>query len=1523
MKRILTLILILALALSVMASCSKIPGLDKIKLPWDKNDTTNEGTGDNTGDNNTGDNTGDNNTGDNTPVVDEDLKAAYDFIKMSYKDKKETNASFEIMKSAPIGDKEFPITWTVDNTQIKITESENGDYYVVNIPERQVGDPAFTYTLSFSIENAAGEKREGSFTITVPECRVNTFAQYAAAADGTALTVEGIITGFNSKADGDKDNSIYMQDLNNEGGYYIYALEKDPTETLAIGMTIQVKGEKATYSGTYEIKNATVTVLDETIKPVTPVDFTEIYTNAGALDAPELAGKQGMLVTIKGVTVGGKLESKGYYYFELAGKQTYVRISSSNNCTSKANGEEDALIAAHAAHYYDKADVTGLITVYNGLMYLSPVSADCFTNFTVLEKDDNFKVDVAYNNTKVSTIIQQNGSVTLPVVGEQFDGAVSIAWALVSGDAVLDGNTITYTVAADGAAKTVVLKATFTLNDVTKEKEYTVTVKGIDTITLEQVDNITANMAGSTYTEEVFYIVGTIDSIVEGGEAYGNMYIVADGYTLYIYGLYDANGKKYGDIEGDKPKVGDTIKVLSTVGKYGNDSQLKNATIVEWNHNYDDGKVVPPNCQAQGYTEYTCKCGYIHKDNFTAQGNCYYGDDDVCDACGVKNHEHALVAGTVVAPTCIAEGYTVYTCLDADCAYTENKDATGKVDHVDADGDEVCDTEGCDAEVIKLVTIPDAIAAADGTKVVVKGTVCTVNGAWNSQYGNMNVTITDADGNTLYIYRVKTQVALGDIITVTGEMGTYDGRQVINGTAVIDGHDSSYDYTEMTIAEALEAADGTNVIISGIVVEIGTAYSADYNNISVYITDGVNTIYLYRLSGNVEVNDIITVKGSMATYKGRQVTGGTFVKDGVHTCEFSDATCTEDAKCAGCGATGDKATGHDYEENTWFHPELVPATCVAPGVAVFECINCDYYYTEASAIDLEGGHNFFDDACIREDLVQVNCLTQTNGIIKITCCNEGCNATYEVEIDYNDYHNWEVETEIYATCTEDGAYKAVCTICEAVDEYSIPAGGHYNWLPCGETGECVECGEVFTKDHDGQAPTCTEPGYCYSCWSEYGEPTGHNYEAGVCTNCGELDPASHTCEFVAGEVVEPTCTEGGYTVYSCVCGKSENRDETNPLNHVGTETTTTTKPSTCTVLGATVVTCECGAEISSTPLTELLPHVDENGDFKCDYNCNTVIEPADGTVLTIAQAQALGALYVNETGGKYTTGWYYVTGTITEFTGNSWQTYGGCIITDGTDSFAIYGLRDSEGKILYGNLEIKPYVGDTITVYGQIGAYKSSIQIEKGSVKELVVGHEHDNDGPDCYDAAKCKLCGLISGVALGHSFGDDGVCTACGHNPNSGEPAWTLVTDVSTLKAGDQIVIAAKDYAMALGETQNGNNRASAAITKTGNTITIDDTVEIITLGGAEGAWTFSTDDGYLYAASTSKNYLKSQATVSDNGKWTIAVSADGVATIKSVGNTVKGWMRFNSTNSPQLFSCYGSGQADICIYVLTTPEA
>lgn len=157
-------------------------------------------------------------------------------------------------------------------------------------------------------------------------------------------------------------------------------------------------------------------------------------------------------------------------------------------------------------------------------------------------------------------------------------------------------------------------------------------------------------------------------------------------------------------------------------------------------------------------------------------------------------------------------------------------------------------------------------------------------------------------------------------------------------------------------------------------------------------------------------------------------------------------------------------------------------------------------------------------------------------------------------------------------------------------------------------------------------------------------------------------------------------------------------------------------------------------------------------------------------------------------------------------------------------------------------------------------------------------------------------------------------------------DETYTKVTNVSDLAAGNSIVIVASNYNYALSTTQNNNNRGSTAITKSGDNVIISADTQIITLveGKTSGSFAFNVGTaGYLYAASTSSNHLKTKTTLDNNGSWNITIS-NGVATVKSVGNTSKGWMRFNNGNNPKIFSCYASGQTDISIYKLneSAPE-
>ena len=146
--------------------------------------------------------------------------------------------------------------------------------------------------------------------------------------------------------------------------------------------------------------------------------------------------------------------------------------------------------------------------------------------------------------------------------------------------------------------------------------------------------------------------------------------------------------------------------------------------------------------------------------------------------------------------------------------------------------------------------------------------------------------------------------------------------------------------------------------------------------------------------------------------------------------------------------------------------------------------------------------------------------------------------------------------------------------------------------------------------------------------------------------------------------------------------------------------------------------------------------------------------------------------------------------------------------------------------------------------------------------------------------------------------------------------PGWNLVTNASELAVGDKIIIAASAYNFAISTTQNNNNRGQAAIIKSNDKSTLSSDVQIITLaeGKKANTWALGTDAGYLYAASSSDNYLRSEKTLSENSSWTIAIE-EGIATIVAQGSNSRNHMQYNPSSF--LFSCYASAsQKALAIY-------
>ena len=148
----------------------------------------------------------------------------------------------------------------------------------------------------------------------------------------------------------------------------------------------------------------------------------------------------------------------------------------------------------------------------------------------------------------------------------------------------------------------------------------------------------------------------------------------------------------------------------------------------------------------------------------------------------------------------------------------------------------------------------------------------------------------------------------------------------------------------------------------------------------------------------------------------------------------------------------------------------------------------------------------------------------------------------------------------------------------------------------------------------------------------------------------------------------------------------------------------------------------------------------------------------------------------------------------------------------------------------------------------------------------------------------------------------------------------WQLVKDAA-LKAGDKVIVASADAVdgkyYALSTTQNKNNRGQADVNKIEENVTFSTDVQVLTLevGVEENTFAFNTGSGYLYAASSSANHLKTQEDLDANGSWTISIDANtGVATVKAQGGNTHNLMQYNK--SSKLFSSYDNPQQGIALY-------
>ena len=503
---------------------------------------------------------------------------------------------------------------------------------------------------------------------------------------------------------------------------------------------------------------------------------------------------------------------------------------------------------------------------------------------------------------------------------------------------------------------------------------------------------------------------------------------------------------------------------------------------------------------------------------------------------------------------------------------------------------------------------------------------------------------------------------------------------------------------------------------------------------------------------------------------------------------------------------------------------------------------------------------------------------------------------------------------------------------EYANEWSSDNENHYHECECGEEKDtaphldenkdtlCDVCGaKVAECTHDWTAATCTTAATCKLCGATGEAALGHTEEAlsavgatctstgltaGVkCSVCGTTITAQTETEKLNHSYTESMKDETNHWI-ECACG-----DKANVTAHEFEWIID--KAATEAEEGLKHEECSCGQKRNENTTIPALPHThsyiwvagtsstcETNGTidhYECSGICGKYFDAEKNEISSIEAALA-DHTYGDMIGATAST-------CVTHGTVDYYQ----CSVCNkyfDAEKNEIASIVAALADHTYGDLN--PANAPTCQAEGNIAYYQCSVE---GCGK--------------LFDESKALITSyVLAKVAHNWVANTDRVGATCATEgcDATGYAVWQLLTDASTLKAGDQIIIASAkgDYVMG---SDRGNNRTAIAITD-GNVFV--DGVAVITLGtGTEDStlFTFIVEGGKLYAASSNNNHLKTNNGSGENYEWEILVTS-GKTTVIAKNSTNKNILKFNSTNTPPIFSCYASGQAEIVVYVLSYAE-
>lgn len=429
-----------------------------------------------------------------------------------------------------------------------------------------------------------------------------------------------------------------------------------------------------------------------------------------------------------------------------------------------------------------------------------------------------------------------------------------VEWLTISstsGDAGMSELTFSAEAAIDGRTAEVKLIMD---TDSTKIQRINI-IQGLPIISEATVAEAKAAPDGKTLR-----ILGEVTSIVN--TEYGNWYLTDGTGDLYIYGTLDKKGGTKNFLSLNL-EVGDEVTIEGPKSSYKGDPQMVNVMVIEIKKSLikvDSVKNESLPIEGGEFTAYLTVKGEGVSVDIPEDAKSWLSISSIQSA-----GESAVVKFKATPNT------------GGDCG-TTLKFRTTK-DSKEYSTETTLSQKGA----IVNVTVAEFIAAeVDDTQYRLTGVITKIDTKYNN-----NINISDFSGET-YVYRLdldEKEYKVGDIVTVVGKRGEYNGHQLINGVL-----ESVIPVTPITIAEVLTKEDSNEVyyLVTGEIKEIT---NPTYGNL--YLKDGDSEILLYGCypgygatgdfrknllaDKGIKVGDQLTVIATKTTFKEAvQLTNGIY-----------------------------------------------------------------------------------------------------------------------------------------------------------------------------------------------------------------------------------------------------------------------------------------------------------------------------------------------------------------------------------------------------------------------------------------------------------------------------------------------------------------------------------------------------------------------------------------------------------------------------------------------------------------------